>query len=92
MFDLENSEHIEKILGHLRIASDYNVKTTNEQLKQLEKNLSWDLGFMLKLLSLDFDSLSGTSVSNRRELLTEIQNLIMKYGALPAEQNVIEAY
>ncbi len=92
MFDLENSEHIEKILEHLRIASDYNVKTTNEQLKQLEKNLSWDLGFMLKLFSLDFDSLSGTSVSNRRELLTEIQNLIMKYGALPAKQNVIEEY
>lgn len=54
--------------------------------------MHWDLGFMLALISRDFKILDKTSVSNKKKLLQEIDNLIKKYADLPDEQNRIEEY
>lgn len=91
-FDKDNIEIISDILSGFRFASEHNIKSTNEQLQQFEQNMRWDLGFMLRVISLDFSSLETTSVSNRKNLLAEIEALIKKYSDLPDAQNRIEEY
>lgn len=65
-FDRDNFEIINEIISGFRFASDYNIKSTNEQLNKFKENMHWDLGFMLKIISLDFESLKKTSVSNKK--------------------------
>lgn len=91
-FDTENMEHISDILSGFRFATDHNIKQTNEQLKIFGLNMHWDLGFMLRIISLDYKSLEKTSVSNKRQLLSEIEALIQKYATLPEARNLIEEY
>lgn len=91
-FDNTNIEIINDILTGLHVASKHNIKSTNTQLGQFSKNMHWDLGFMLRLISMEFTLLQKTSVSNKRNLLNEIEGLIQKYSAIPAEQNIIEEY
>lgn len=91
-FDNANIEIINDILAGLRIASEHNIKTTNEQLGKFSKNMHWDLGFMLRIISMEFTLLQKTSVSNKRNLLNEIEHLIQKYSAIPEEQYIIEEY
>lgn len=91
-FDKDNIEIISDILSGFRFASEHNIKSTNEQLQKFEQNMRWDLGFMLRAISLDFSSLETTSVSNRKNLLAEIEALIKKYSDLPDAQNRIEEY
>ena len=91
-FDNDNIDIINDILSGFRFASAQNIKSTNEQLKCFCQNMHWDLGFMLALISRDFKILDKTSVSNKKKLLQEIDNLIKKYADLPDEQNRIEEY
>lgn len=91
-FDNANIEIINDILAGLRVASEHNIKSTNEQLEQFSKNMHWDLGFMLRLISMEFTLLQKTSVSNKRNLLNEIESIIQKYSTIPEEQNIIEEY
>lgn len=91
-FDKENMEYINDILSGFSFATDHNIKLTNEQLKAFANNMYWDLGFMLRIIGLDYTSLEETSVSNKRQLLSEIEALIHKYATLPKEQNLIEEY
>lgn len=91
-FDRDNIEIINNILSGFRVASEHNIKSTNEQLQRFDQNMHWDLGFMLRVISLEFSSLETTSVSNRKNLLSEIESLIKKYSNLSEEQNRIEEY
>lgn len=91
-FDNANYEILSDILSGFRFASERNIKLTNEQLRLFRKNMHWDLGFMLRVISLDFSSLEKTSVSNKKNLLAEIENVLKKYAELPEEENIIEEY
>lgn len=91
-FDNAYIDIINDILSGFRFASDHNIKSTNEQLKCFVENMHWDLGFMLRLMSMEFVALQTTSVSNKKSLLSEIEALIEKYAAIPKEQNIIEEY
>lgn len=91
-FDKDNIEILMDILGGFRFASEHNIKSTNAQLKQFSINLHWDLGFMLRLVSLDYCVLEKTSFRNKKSLLAEIESIIQKYADLPDSQNIIEEY
>lgn len=91
-FDKDNMEHIENILSWFSLATDHNIKYTNEQLKAFAANMQWDLGFMLRIISFNYMCLEETSVSNKRQLLAEIEDLIQKYAAIPKKKNLIEEY
>lgn len=41
--------------------------------------MQWDLGFMLKLISLDFSKIKETTYSNKLALIKEIELLVEKY-------------
>ena len=91
-FDHDNMEIINKILSGFKFATEYNIKETNTQLKSFCDNMQWDLGFMLKLVSLDYKALEKTSVSNRRNLITAIEKLVLDYSQIPENKNKIETY
>ena len=91
-FDKDNIAILNDIIAGFQFASDHNIKSTNEQLKAFGENMHWDLGFMLRIISMNYSSLTETSVSNRKKLLAEIEALIQKYSELPEDQNRIETY
>ena len=91
-FDRDNIEILNDILSGFQFASEYNIKRTNEQLKSFSENMHWDLGFMLRIISMNFRDLERTSVSNKKNLIAEIEELIKKYAEIPDQQNIIESY
>lgn len=91
-FDKDNIEILNDIITGFQFASEHNIKSTNEQLKAFGENMHWDLGFMLRIISMNYSCLTETSVSNRKNLLAEIEALVQKYSELPKDQNRIETY
>lgn len=91
-FDRENITIVNSIISGFQFASEQNIKSTNKQLKAFEANMRWDLGFMLRLISLNYSELQKTSISNRRNLLNEINELINKYRGFSEDQNRMESY
>ena len=91
-FDIENIEIVNEIISGFRFASECNIKKTNSELRSFSNNMKWDLGFMMRLVSLDFKSLEKMNISNRRKLITDIEKLIETYSQLPDEKNKIETY
>ena len=91
-FDKSNIEIVNDIVSRFGFASEYNIKTTNEQLKKLNQNMNWDLGFMLRIMSLDFTLLKKSSVSNKKNLIAAIEQLLTEYSEIPDSQNRIESY
>lgn len=91
-FDRDNIEIINEIISGFHFASECNIKSTNMQLKKFCENMHWDLGFMLRIISLDFKKLEKTSVSNKRNLIKAFEELLDEYAQLPDEQNKIEIY
>ena len=91
-FDKDNINIINEIISGFQFASECNIKATNKQLKAFCENMHWDLGFMLRIISLDFKSLEKTSVSNKRNLIKEFEKALEEYAHLPDEQNKIEMY
>lgn len=91
-FDRDNMEVINKIIAGFHFASECNIKSTNIQLNKFCDNMHWDLGFMLRIISLDFKKLEKTSVSNKRNLIKSFESLLDEYEHLPDDQNKIEIY
>ena len=78
-FDNDNSKLISDILVELKFASDFDIRITNERLSGLLENLKTDVWFPLKLISLDYHLLESIDMSQRKEFLKEVDNLIKKY-------------
>ncbi len=91
-FDLQNQEVINEILGGYSFWSERDIKFANYQFNLYLKNMKWDLGFMMKLISLDFNSLSKTNYTNKKSLMDEIISLITKYQELSENDNSVEIY
>lgn len=91
-FDNDNIDIVNDIIHGFQFATEHNIKYANEHLKAFAENMHWDLGFMLRLISMNYSSLKKTSVSNKRNLLAEIEALVKNYSELPDEKNLIETY
>ncbi len=68
------------------------IESLFTSLNRLSINLDWDQAFMRKLMSLPFSELEGLSYSNKRQLLSRIEDLIQSYKDLPSEQKSWETY
>ena len=79
-FDNDNAKLIGDILGELKFASDWDIRTTNDRLTGFLKNLSTDAWFTLRIISLDYHLLESVEISQRKEFLKEIDELIKKYA------------
>lgn len=91
-FDINNVNYINDIITGFNMYSEYNIKLANEQLNAFAKNMHSDLGFMMKLISMDFCDLDKVSVSKKKELLDSIEILIKDYANLPESKKSIETY
>ena len=91
-FDKDNIELINEIIISFKISSELNLSKTNEYLRDFVKNLKWDNGFMMRIISAQFDKNNNMSFSLKKQMLSEIQDIIHKYNTLPIEQKNIEIY
>jgi len=78
-FDNENAELISKILSELKIASEIDIRITNQRLNDFLKNLSTDVWFTLRIVSLEYHLLESIGIDQKKEFLNDIVNLINKY-------------
>lgn len=91
-FDQENKKVINEILSGFRFLSDIDIASTNDSLKKFSNNLSWDCRFMLRLVSLNFNGIGDISFSNKKQMLSDIKEILKKYTDLPKEYKSIESY
>lgn len=90
--DVENISLVNNITQKLRLYSDINIKSANSQLIELLKNFNWDASFTMRLMALDFSSLSPCSYRIKRLMLSEIEQIIQKYAACTPAERTIEDY
>ena len=91
-FEIDNIEVVNSILKSIRYYSDRNIKLANDQLILFDKNINWDIGFMLKLVSLDFNSIENASHSCKSELIKKIEQLITETNQMSHAEKTIEIY
>ncbi len=91
-FEIDNIAVVNSILKSIRYYSDKNIKLANDQLILFNKNINWDIGFMLKLVSLDFNSIADASHSCKSELIKRIELLIEETNQLSHAEKTIETY
>lgn len=85
-FDYENATLISDILSELKFASDMDVRVTNQRLAEFLKNLSENVWFTLKMISLDYHLLEPLDVEQRKEFIKDVEMLIVKYTE--AQKNI----
>ncbi len=78
-FDNDNALLINKILNKLKLASDMDIRITNERLSGLLENLNKNIWFTLKVVSLDYHLLDSIDTDQRKEFLKDVESLIQKY-------------
>ena len=78
-FDNDNAKLIGDILSELKFASDMDIRITNDRLTGFLKNLSTDVWFTLRLISLEYHLLESVDMAQRKEFLKEVDELIKKY-------------
>lgn len=83
---------MDELPGLLGTMPQENIESLLRTMQRLSVNLDWDPAFMRKLMSLPFSELEGLSYSNKRQLLSKIEDLIQSYKDLPSEQKSWETY
>ncbi len=91
-FDQENIKQVNILLSRIKFLSDSNIKYTNRSLENFNKNINWDAGFMMRLISMSFFDLDKVSYTHLKELLDKIDALIEEYGKLPEAEKNLETY
>lgn len=91
-FEKDNRQYIEHILEIFRSMSTYDLESVNKNLSAFSKNLDWDCGFMMNVISIPFSDFSNMSFTLKKQLLNEIKEITAKYSLIPKDQNRIEQY
>ena len=91
-FELDNISVVNNILRSIRYYSEKNIKLANDQLNLFDENIQWDIGFMIKLVSLNFNSLKNVSHACKSELIKKIETLIEETNQMSLAEKTIETY
>lgn len=91
-FDNDNAKLIGEILAELKFASDFDIRLTNERLRDFLENLNRNVWFTLKIISLDYKSLESVDMAQRKEFIKDIELLIQKYTDNQININSTETY
>lgn len=91
-FDNENINLVSELLNMFKFASDMNVRVTNERLSSFIRNLENDLWFVMKIISLDYQSLESIEFEQKREFIGEIETLIKKFSSVQKAKKDMETY
>lgn len=91
-FDRKNAETINSIIDFFKLCSDIDNLKTTKRLNSFKKNLDWDGGFILRLISYSFYEIDDVSLEEKQHLLNEIYDLINKYKNKPVNDKTIQFY
>ena len=91
-FDKDNVEIINRILNGFHFITEVDIKIANERLTDFANNLDYNIGFMLKLISLDYKKLESTSFEQKKSFLNDVEKLIEKYSNKSKDNTDITLY
>lgn len=91
-FDKENIDLLREITSVFMIFSELDVDRTNKILSSFVENLDWDKNFILKLISMNFSEIGKASYTVKRNLISEIDEIIEKYKNLSESEKNIDVY
>lgn len=91
-FSAANAEIINQLIEFFRIATEHDMLHAAQALEAFRENLSWDQGFMLKLIGQPFYQLNDMSFNLKRQLVEDIISLLEKYKRVPATKKSFETY
>lgn len=91
-FDKDNIELINEILKIIQVMSDLDLVRTNKYLESFLKNLKWDHSFIMSLLNISFYDMEDYSFSVKKQLLSDINDIVTKYKTLSASEKAFEVY
>ena len=91
-FDVEYYDLIIDIISGIKYASERNISDTNDKLRAFDKNMHWDLGFMLKIISLGYSDLEAITVTEKKKLIQDIEKIIKDYKDRNDGEQSIEYY
>lgn len=91
-FDRKNAETINSIIDFFKLCSDIDNLKTTKRLNSFKKNLDWDGGFILRLISYNFYEIDNVSLDEKQHLLNEIYDLINKYKNKPTNDKTVQFY
>lgn len=91
-FDRDNLDTLNDIIRVFKLYSDVDIIKTTKYLSEFRKNLKWDGGFILSLISISFYSLENTTTTQRKKILFEISDIVNKYESMPVDNNAVEFY
>ena len=80
-FDNDNALLIKKIISNLKLASDMDIRITNERLSSFLENIERDMWFVLKIISLNYRQLESVDLLQKKEFINDLENLIRKYAS-----------
>lgn len=79
-FDNENNKLISEILNEFKFASELDIRITNERLTKFLENLSSDIWFTLKIVSLNYNLLESIDFTQKKGFIEDIERLIKQYS------------
>lgn len=91
-FDRKNAQLIGEILTAFHVFSELNVSKMNDYLDIFVKNLKWDSGLMMSIISMKFYELDDTSFTIKSTMLKELHATLSKYKNVPNDQKRIDVY
>lgn len=83
---------VKKIVSYLEAASAHDMVGASQTFDSLEKNLSWDLGFMMKLMGIKYYELRDASYSLKKQFFAELERLLERYCSVGGIDRTIEKY
>ncbi len=91
-FDAIDPGIISNILYRFGELMDYDTNGTVDALKIFSDSLQWDPAFVMQILRIPFRDLEGMSYSNKKKMLTELQDVFDTYASMSALERKIEEY
>lgn len=91
-FDRKNAETINSIIDFFKLCSDIDNLKTTKRLNSFKRNLDWDGGFILRLISYNFFEIDNVSLDEKQQLLNEIYDLINKYKNKSDNNKTVQFY
>ena len=91
-FDSVNSEVISEIVEIFKEASEHDKLMATQALYSFKNSLKWDPGFMLKLISLNYDRLNGLSYAKKKKLMDDIAALLERCEQMSDFEKKLESY
>lgn len=85
-YDKDNIKYVNKIIGHFKMLSDWQIDYTNPKLNNLSKGLDDDAPFVLAIVGQEFFKLDKLKVEDKKRFLEKLSDLVETFSKIEYEE------